>query len=444
MFGVPRERVAKQVGMNVTQITAAGVSDGSRGDFLQGKPLPEYFEGTEEPEFVLSNENRGIEHETGDGTETIEPGPNCRAVAAITDERVLLVVGNSRDDREGDREVSIPYTDLRSIETNTGVLKSRLSLTTETSERFHIRLRGRRDLTPVEKYVQRAVWHWKQFDRQLEDARASLAQVETSLENGETDDAVDAYRKTRERLLEATRIAEDYRDGDHAMHRRIEAVRRERTVTEIDGYRMRAEELFERAAEDWEDGEYRSAIAAYKDSIEQYDQAIDRAADIEYEEREELEAAREAVADELDARRSEPIREVRTVCDMALMATDPDNAVWAWQQALDTTHDALSLLLTEPTFEGDPDALRFQVEWIAQNLLRAHCDAGINAEARGNEYCMDSAEESGRQAYERACDHLEAAKRVANEFRSGDPDEIDPAIERIEDKIDTLTDDQSG
>ena len=57
-------------------------------DHLRGKDLDDYFEGTEQPEFVLTNEKRGLKRENDDGTVQFKPGSEHDAVAAMTDERV--------------------------------------------------------------------------------------------------------------------------------------------------------------------------------------------------------------------------------------------------------------------------------------------------------------------------------------------------------------------
>src|SRR6056297_3514446 len=135
--------------LDAEQLPRSGSDAGSSGGYLRGKRLTDYFEGSERPAFVLSNEAKGIKHERGDETAVVTPGEDYQAVAAVTNERVLLVVGGN-DERGGhNREVSLPYTEIRSIETRTGVFKSRLTITARTSDTYHFVLSGREDLAEI-------------------------------------------------------------------------------------------------------------------------------------------------------------------------------------------------------------------------------------------------------------------------------------------------------
>jgi hypothetical protein len=132
-----------------------------------------------------------------------------------------------------------------------------------------------------------------------------------------------------------------------------------------------------------------------------------------------------------------PLREATEACEAAVESDDPETAVERWETALDACHEALTLVLRHgDVFDGDPDSLRFRVEWAAQRLVAAHRTRAEEARARG-----DSARESGdvetaREAYDSARAHYEAARGVAAEFRSCDPERIERARDALPDELD--------
>jgi len=421
-----------------TNVEHAVSSDGGGNGYLAGVTLEDFFEGTEEPAYVLTNEKRGIEHEDSDGERVVKPGSDYNAVAAVTDERVLLLVGGNDDGNGQNRSVSLPYTEIRSVETKSGMLKSRLTLTARTSDRYTFWLGGREDYGHVEEYVEQAISYWVTVDRRLEKAREHLSTVEDKLEDGDPARARTAINRTEELLEEAEQVATDFRDGDHAMHRRIAQLETRLSLARIRTHWTRARQLAGDAESARSEGEYIEAYETYRRSLAEYERAMDRSEGVEYHAADDMDAEVAGVEKAIDEVTGAPLRAATEACETALDADDPETAVDRWETALDACREALTLCLRrEDVFDGDPDSLRFQVEWTAQKLVEAHRTVADEARDRG-----DAARETGDaaaapEAYDRAREHYESARQVAAEFRSCDPERFERALADLPEEIDT-------
>jgi hypothetical protein len=97
---------------------------GETGALLGGAPLIERLDRSERPQFVLESRRRGVASERHG---TLAPTGDFRALTAVTDERLLAVVGTD----DGDRAISVPLGAITAVESNAGVIRSRLSVETD-------------------------------------------------------------------------------------------------------------------------------------------------------------------------------------------------------------------------------------------------------------------------------------------------------------------------
>lgn len=413
--------------------------DGSGNGYLKGVRLDDVFEGTEEPAYVLTNEKRGIKHEDSNGEQVVRPGSAYNAVLAVTDERVLLLVGGNEEKSGQNRRVSLPYTEIRSVESKSGMLKSRLTLTARTSDRYTFWLGGREDYGHVEEHIETAISYWVTLDRRLEKAREHLTEVEDTLDDGDPMMARTAIDRTEELLGEAEQVATNFRDGDHAMHRRVAQLESRLSLARIRTHWTQARHLAGAAESARTDGDYLEAYEAYSRSLSEYERATDLSDDVEYQAADDLPNEMAGVEKAVTEVGAAPLREATEACEAATGA-EARTAVDRWTTALDTCHEALTLVLRrEDVFDGDPDSLRFQVEWAAQKLVEAHRTVADEARDRGQAAREAGDAATAVEAYDRARDHYESARQVAAEFRSCDPGRFERALDSLPENVDGKT-----
>jgi hypothetical protein len=85
-----------------------------QNDYLSDKPLVEYLNSEEQPHYIfrlgsVGNLNVGVFVDNG---EDLIPSSGLTTIVAVTDHRVLIVVGN----KDGDRVVTIEYDAVSTLE----------------------------------------------------------------------------------------------------------------------------------------------------------------------------------------------------------------------------------------------------------------------------------------------------------------------------------------
>lgn len=410
-----------------------GRSSGDDGEeYLRAGTLAAYFEGSERLAHALTNEKRGVTRVDEGDEERIRPAESGGAVAAVTDERVLIVVETDG----GPRAVTVPHARIRAADASKGVLTSWFVVATWDGPRYRFPVRGRVDLDDVVGYVERAADHWVEVDSRLERARRAIAAIESRLDDGETDAATDACRTAADHLDVARERAKAFRDGEHAMHRRLDQAATRLTLAKRRCHRVRARQHRQDAERARERGDYRDARDGYRAAREQYDRAIDLTDAADAPELEALQAAHEAVDRALDQLATEPLVAAMDACERAREADEP--AVEPWEEALSACRRVVGLVHRDPFFDGAVDALRMQVAWVVGNLLDARRNRALECERRGDEARENCAAEAAREAYDRAVDHAGRARDLAAEFRTGDTESAAALCERLREKREAL------
>jgi len=115
---------------------ASGNNDSGRprDDLLQ-RPLGAALADDESPAQVLTNTRVGVTRRTDAAETSIEPGREYGAVAAITDERVLVAVG-SPEGADEDFTTSLSYDAIESVDKRTETLTQSLLVDTDDGERW--------------------------------------------------------------------------------------------------------------------------------------------------------------------------------------------------------------------------------------------------------------------------------------------------------------------
>jgi hypothetical protein len=86
-------------------------------------------------------------------------------------------------------------------------------------------------------------------------------------------------------------------------------------------------------------------------------------------------------------------------------------------------------------FEGDADALRFQVEWTVQQVLSARRRVAAEREAEGDSLRRDGDTAAAHEAYAAAREQYRAARDLTREFRSGSVAAFEDELTRLASKL---------
>lgn len=103
---------AKHHSVNAEVLGKTSASGFGSHDYLNDRPLVNHLEKGEQPHYVFPLVNVADSGVFVDDGEDLLPDNKLRTIVAVTDQRILIVVG----DKTGDRVTSISYTDISSIE----------------------------------------------------------------------------------------------------------------------------------------------------------------------------------------------------------------------------------------------------------------------------------------------------------------------------------------
>lgn len=390
------------------------------GRLLEDAPVTHL--GEESPRYLLWNKTAGLEIDRPDGsTVRREPGENYRAVAVVTDARLLAILGRA----EGDAVESLPYTDVveASVE-SAGLLTDSLVLETLSGDRWRFSCRG--TVEPVAAYVDRVAQTWARASRLLEDAVDALDQADRCLEAGDHEGAA-ARRDDAERRVEtaADRTeqlgagAEPLRERRAELRSRIEAV----------GQRIRARRAasaHQRAQAAWADRRYEEAATAYDAAVAGYEaaRAIDARAGVD-----ERQIARrlDGARKERELLRVGPLIDADTARRRAAAASDPERGATAARTALDLYRDALGLATaeTERPFRVDRETVREQAVAAADAAIDRALAAGRRWRATAEALADDGRTDQAARVRERADRRFDDARALATEVRPERRSEIE-------------------
>lgn len=378
--------------------------------------------GEESPRYLLWNKTAGLEIDRSDGpTVRREPEENYRAVAVVTDARLLVVLGRA----EGDAVESLPYADVveASVE-SAGLLTDSLVLETLSGDRWRFSCRGTVD--SVAAYVDRVAQTWARASRLLEDAAEALDQADRRLESGDQEGAA-ARRDDAERHVEtAADRTEQLGAGAAPLRERRAELRSRIEATDQRIRAHRAASAHQRAQTAWTDRRYEEAATAYDAAIAGYEaaRAIDTHSKVDDQQ----------IARRLDGARKErellrvgPLIDADTARRRAAAASDPERGATAARTALDLYRDALGLATAEPErpFRVDREAVRERAIAAADAAIDRALAAGRRWQATAEALTDDGRTDQAARVHERADQRFDDARALAAEVRPERRSEIE-------------------
>jgi tetratricopeptide (TPR) repeat protein/tRNA A-37 threonylcarbamoyl transferase component Bud32 len=399
--------------------------------------------GDETIHHVLRNFVDGVER---NGT-SHEPADNRRAVACVTDRRLLFVLGGT--DEAGDETIAVPLDRILRVTADDDALVVVAISPEETIDEYRFPVKNTGELSPAVEYIANRSGS-SVLEDHVQRIEQAVADAEESLEANAYDDALDDV----DRAFEAH---EQYRNIADA----VASVRGETTdLTSVSGITGSKADVLQAAGittiDDLReytrdeladiDGIGQALAARIKADIDGLEVGDSRPAHDEGSaatiptpsvSRDELEALADRIrsakwTDAYEAR-VETAKEHRSEGESA---ADIDTTIAAHERAIEAYQEAREISQSKGI--GDPDAIDAVIAESREAIHGAHAERAEAAteEAETNRESGDI--EAAVTAYERAIKAYRNAREVATEHDVGDPSFIQDQLSSIQAKRDDL------
>lgn len=421
-------------GEEATVLTDTGSGGLLGGKLLHDAPLKTHLRDVERPLYVCHNKSEGVTIEREGDTEQVAPDGDYRALAAVTDVRVLFVVGKA----DGDVTYSVSLADVVDVGVDDGLVTSTLRVTTEAAS-YEFPCRGDLDAVAetVDGNAQATVRAYRLFD----EARRSLDASDSHLANDQFEAALDAVATADEKLQTARERLGTVSDGALAAFDDDNAETRRRIRDQRRSiYGVYAWTAHAQAKSYWADGEYEKAHDQYETAIDAYRNARDAAGEkpTDTELSEQLYEAR----GELDELQQAPLANARQVAHGAASIDGPASAAQRWETAIRRYQDVLWLDWgrDERRFDGEPEAVREAIVDAVDNLVTERRAAARACREAARAHQTREACDAARDACRTALAHVDRAQDIVDEIAPNRETGLEDTRAAIEDELAAVPD----
>lgn len=418
-------------------LTGTGSGGVFTSGYLRERPLIEYLDESERVAFLLSNSKKGVREESGDGGNAYTPGDGYQAIAAVTDTRIMFVVGDA-EQTDGDAMFAVPYTEIEDVKTNSGVLKKRIDVWTTSGTRWRFYVKSSVDLQPAADYVDLAAVVWTRVESQLGRADDHLERIQDLIDDREFEAAVSAGDEARAFVDEARRMATELTDNrNDAVWERILDTEERLDAAVMNTHREWAVYHEQEAERQWRKELYNQAYESYEAAREEYETALDVARNQRFPDTDDLVAEIDDVRHDLDDLSKSPLQRAEQTRARAESLEDPAIAIEAWEEALERYQTTLVLGwgADEQRFAGDSEELRSEIETIVDRIVDTRRELADDHEAAGDEFFTDGTHERARREYATAREHLTQAVGIAEELRPSLVDDLEARQTELADRM---------
>jgi tetratricopeptide (TPR) repeat protein len=401
-------------------LTGTGSGGVFASGYLHDKPLIEYLGAAERVAFLLSNKKKGVRRETDADATVFTPGDGYQAIAAITDTRVLFVVGDSNG--TGDTSFAVPYTEIEDVKTRSGMLTKGVDIWTTEGVKWRFAVRSTVDIEPAVEYLERAAVVWSRVESQLRHARKHLVEVDECLSDDDHDSARAAASTARDHVEEAQRKAPELTTNrDDAVWERVHEVEQRLDASVMTIHVSRAEQHATEANAEWRQEQYNNAYDAFLQARAQYERALDIAREHDFPDESDIRESADTVTQSLDHLSKSPLRRAETAFERARDADAPAVAAEQFEVALERYQTALVLDWgsDEQRFAGDSDELRETIERVVDELVHARRLLAAYHLAAGTRLLASGHPDAAQGACTNAHTEIEHALTVAKELKPG-------------------------
>jgi len=417
-------------------LTGTGSGGMFTSGYLREGPLIGYLEESERVSYLLSNKKKGVRRESDDDSTAFTPGDGYQAITAITDTRVLFVVGDSESD--GDEMFTIPYTEIEDVKTGRGVLTKRIDVWTTEGVRWRFPVKSSVDIGPAADYLELAAVVWARVEGQLYHVENHIEDVETAVDEGGYDRASEVAADAREYVFEAQDKARELTTNrSDAIWGRIDELEEKLDRTVLDIHVARAEHCIERAERHEREEKYNKALDAYESAREEFEDAVSVGRNHDLPETPGLLERIDDVTQAIDHVQKAPLKQAEHARNRAEQAEDPEMEARLWEEALEKHQTVMVLGWGEDSqrFAGNTGEIRHHLERIVDNIEDARFQTANRHRVSGYWYYKEGQYDCAREQFAVALDHVEQALSVTDELKPTPAAELLHAREDLEAKI---------
>lgn len=363
-----------------------------------------------------------------DGETTERGGGDGGVLFVATDRKLVFVL----DTPSGRQTADIPYTDLKDASVDSGFLSTTVSVTVWGRGEFRLSPSKASDVEEIVSYITTASEVWQRIVAALQDARQHISVLGSAITDGRTADAdtahesaLDCLETARTRASDAPVVLQD------ALAERTEAVETERQRTRMESRLERGRTLAEQTTPVTETGDYDGTAADVYHAREQFEVALDIAIEEGFDAAPTIQSEIGTMDNRLATLGAQPLARAEQALGRATQATDPETAIERWEQALERYRDTLEAGWgTGVSFDGETDALRYQIEWVVTRILTLRQERAETLADEADELIWTDPE-TARSRLEESLAHLTDARRLAEQYRAGDAGSLADRVESL-------------
>ena len=393
--------------------------------------LESRLEESEAVEYQLTSSG-GLSHEEDSGDVYEKGGGDGGTLLAVTDRKLVFVV----DTRSGLETADVPYTDLKDITADSGLLKTRLSVRVWGRGTYSFEPKEGDSAERAAEFATSGSQAWQRVVAALQDTRQHISTIPTYVKEGDMAAAWDARDAAQSNLETAqTRTGEAPPWFRAPLEERIERVEVELARTWMDARYERGQTLLDEARARTAADQYDEAAAAFQQAREHLERALATAIEDGFALVSDIQSTLSELRTHLDTLRARPLTFAERSCRQAQTADSAELAIPAWEAALDHYRDALEAAWgTGVDFDGDTDALRMQIEWVVANLLSERERLAATLESEGDDHRRADNHGQARDRYEAAATQVAMARRLARQYRAGDTAALTERLDCLREK----------
>lgn len=371
-----------------------------------------------------------LRQETAEGTNKYPGIGGAKPHVFVTDDQLIFAV-----DAGEEFVISVPYLDISRIESESGLLKSKLAVKSWHDGSFRLTVKDSQAAAKATEYISTAVECWQYTTSMLDRAKEHCEQLQACYEDGRFGDGRTARQRVHQKLEKAQSTLEKADiEASSRLQAAVDEARRDLHRTEIDARLVRANTLVTEAKHQSDSRAYADAAASLWEARDHLETARMLARQADMDEPPIIERGLETINGRIECLRVQPLTMAKQTRERAERTETLTVRIDQLEAALEHYQDALTAGWgTDFEFEGSEEHVRFQIEIVVGHIIKARQEYADRLRERASEQAQAGKFDAASETLGDAMCVLDRASDFANEFRSGDPDEISVRLESLYD-----------